>query len=132
MHDRTDYDVAIVGASIAGCTAATLLARQGARVALIERHPDPRAFKRVCGHFIQSSGAPVLERLGLGERLEAAGAVRGRARVWSRYGWMDPAGGEDADSGSGHRSLSVRREVLDPMLRRTAAETAGVDLMLGH
>ena len=32
-----DYDVAIVGASLAGCTASTFLGRQGAKVALIER-----------------------------------------------------------------------------------------------
>ena len=38
-----DFDVAIVGASIAGCTAATFLGRQGARVALVESHSDPSA-----------------------------------------------------------------------------------------
>ena len=32
------FGVAIVGASIAGCTATTFFARRGARVALIERH----------------------------------------------------------------------------------------------
>jgi flavin-dependent dehydrogenase len=42
MHE-TDYDVAVVGASIAGCTAAILFARRGARVALIESHGDPAA-----------------------------------------------------------------------------------------
>ena len=30
------YDVAVVGASVAGCTAARLYAQRGARVALIE------------------------------------------------------------------------------------------------
>jgi flavin-dependent dehydrogenase len=38
-----EYDVVVVGASIAGCTAATLLGRAGARVALLERRPDPTA-----------------------------------------------------------------------------------------
>ena len=50
-----DFDVAIVGASIAGCTAATGWRRQGARVALIESHGDPLAFKRVCTHAIGSA-----------------------------------------------------------------------------
>ena len=31
-----DYDAVIVGASVAGCTVAALLGRQGARVALLE------------------------------------------------------------------------------------------------
>jgi menaquinone-9 beta-reductase len=49
------YDVAVVGAGIAGCTAATLLAREGASVALIGRHSDPNAYKALCTDFIQPS-----------------------------------------------------------------------------
>ena len=49
------YDVAIVGASTAGCTAARLFGLRGARVALIERRPALDAYKTVCTHFIQSS-----------------------------------------------------------------------------
>lgn len=127
ISKRSDYDVAVIGASIAGCTTATLLARQGARVALIDRRPDPDAFKRVCGHYIQPSAEPTLTRLGLTERLERAGAYRGRPRMWSRYGWsLDPTVDRPE-----LRSISIRREVLDPLLRRTAAETPGVELMLG-
>ena len=57
-----EYDVAVVGASIAGCTAATLFARRGASVALIERHSDPNAHKVLCTHFIQPSAVPTIER----------------------------------------------------------------------
>jgi thioredoxin reductase len=47
----SDFDAAIVGASLAGCTAAILLGRAGLRVALVERRPEPAAFKRAveCG-----------------------------------------------------------------------------------
>src|SRR3954470_4017284 len=83
------YDAVIVGASLAGCSAAILLARQGARVALVERRPDPNAFKRVCGHFIQSSAVPTLERLGLLGPMEEAGAARSRLRLWTRWGVME-------------------------------------------
>ena len=62
MTDQT-YDVAVVGASIAGSTAATLLAREGASVALIERHSDPNAYTALCTHFIQPSAIPTIERL---------------------------------------------------------------------
>jgi flavin-dependent dehydrogenase len=57
-----DYDVVIVGASIAGCATATFLGRQGARVALLESHSDPKAFKRMCTHALQPSATPTLER----------------------------------------------------------------------
>ena len=123
----TDFDAIVVGASLAGCATAIHLGRAGHRVALVDKRPDPAAYKRVCGHFIQSSAVPALERLGVLDELEAAGAVRGHARVWSPAGWFgDPAG-------AGRRaSLSIRREKLDPLLRRRAAATPGVELLLGH
>src|SRR6478752_4452991 len=108
MGKREQFDVVVTGASIGGCTAATLLARDGLRVALVDRRPDVRAFKRVCGHFIQSSAVPALERLGVLEDLVAAGAVRGTARVWSRYGWIGDAEAPTQPP----TSLSLRREVL--------------------
>ena len=66
----------VVGASIAGCTAAMLLGRAGARVALLERQTDAASYKTMCTHFIQPSATPTIERLGLAERIEAAGGVR--------------------------------------------------------
>lgn len=122
----SDYDAVIVGASIAGCTTATLLAREGARVALVERRPDPDAFKRVCGHFIQASAVPMLERNGLLEPIERAGGVRSQIRMWTRWGWIEPPANPIVPA-----SLNLRRERLDPLLREIAAETPGVDLMLG-
>jgi 2-polyprenyl-6-methoxyphenol hydroxylase-like FAD-dependent oxidoreductase len=118
--------VVIAGASIAGCTAARLFARAGARVALVERRPDPSAYKVACTHQIQSSAVPAIERLGLAPLLEDAGAVRSRAAGWSPYGgWLlfPP----DAPPGYG-----ITRRRLDPILRRFAAETPGVELLLGQ
>ncbi len=125
MSAHEDYDVAIVGASLAGCATAILLARAGAHVALIEKRPDPMAFKRVCGHFIQSSAVATLQRLGLLQRIEDAGGVRSRIRLWTRWGWIEPAAGAAVSSG-----VNLRREVLDPLVRGVSAETAGVDLIL--
>ena len=51
-------DVVVVGASIAGCTAARLLAQQGAEVTLVEKRPDLDAYKVVCTHYIQPSALP--------------------------------------------------------------------------
>jgi flavin-dependent dehydrogenase len=123
----TDYDVAIVGASLAGSAAAILLARSGARVALIEKSPDPQAFKRICTHYIQSSGVRPLERMGLIEPMMQAGAIRSRACVRTRWGWVEPTADSALPDG-----INLRRERLDPLIREFAAQTPGVDLILGH
>src|SRR4051794_20046050 len=130
MTGEQQYDVAIVGASIAGCTAATLLGRHGARVALVERHEDPSFYKALCTHFIQASATPTIQRLGLAEKIEAAGGVRNGLEVWSRYGWVRPEPGP----GYPHPryGYDIRREKLDPMLRELGAGTEGVDLLLGE
>src|SRR3954452_1196540 len=71
--DLADYDAVIVGASLAGCATAIAIGRTGARVALVEKRPDPAAFKRMCSHFIQASAVPALDRLGLLEPIVEAG-----------------------------------------------------------
>jgi flavin-dependent dehydrogenase len=126
MASRADYDVAIVGASLSGCTAAILLSRAGARVALIEKSPDPNSYKHVCSHFIQASAVPTIERLGLYEPMLAAGGLRSRFHTWTRWGWIEPTEKQSA------YCLNLRRELLDPMLREKAAAQAGVELMLGQ
>src|ERR1019366_2715356 len=108
-------------------TAAILLARAGARVALVEQRPDAAAFKRICSHFIQSSAVPTLERLGLLGAIKEAGGLRAHARIWTRWGWIEPCAESVVPSG-----VNLRRELLDPMIRRKAAETPGVELILGH
>lgn len=125
MHDR--YDVAIVGAGLAGASVAIMLGRCGARVALIEQRPDVDAFKKICSHYIQASAVPTLRHAGLLEPIEAAGARRSRGRLWTPWGWVAPAGAGGVEAG-----VNLRRKRLDPLVRRVAAETPGVELMLGH
>jgi 2-polyprenyl-6-methoxyphenol hydroxylase-like FAD-dependent oxidoreductase len=122
------YDVIVVGASIAGCTAATFLARDGLKVALVEAHRDENMYKRLCTHFIQSSATPTIERLGIAKELDAAGAVHNSGDLWTSYGW---AREPETLPGCPAYGYSVRREVLDPLLRRTAAAEPCVDLILG-
>jgi flavin-dependent dehydrogenase/pimeloyl-ACP methyl ester carboxylesterase len=126
----TDYDVVVVGASIAGCAAATLLGRAGARVAVVEQRPDPAAYKTICTHFIAPSATPAIERLGLAERIEAAGGVRNGVELWTRFGWIRPSLGEDF--AYPRYGYDIRREKLDPMVRELASAAPGVELMLGE
>jgi 2-polyprenyl-6-methoxyphenol hydroxylase-like FAD-dependent oxidoreductase len=104
-----------------------MLARDGARVALIEQRPDADAYKRICSHYIQSSAVATLERLGLLEPMIEAGAVRSRVRLNTPWGWIEPPADSSVPSG-----VNLRREILDPLIRRTAASTPGVELILGY
>ncbi|MSR13953.1 MAG: FAD-dependent monooxygenase [Gammaproteobacteria bacterium] len=125
------FDVIVVGAALAGTTAATLFARAGLRVALVERNPDSYAYKQLCTHFIQGSATPTLARLGVLEQLEARGGLRNSANIWTRWGWIFEPEMHDANGASQH-GFNLRRQVLDPLLCQTAAATPGVELCLGH
>lgn len=127
MNSATDnHDVVIAGASLAGCTTAILMARQGASVLLIDRRPDPAAYKVVCGHYIQASALPTIRRLGLYEPMIAAGAVHSPAKlVWDG----DPIGPLSEDVAEA--SINLPRRKLDPLIRGIAADTPGVDMRLG-
>jgi flavin-dependent dehydrogenase len=120
------YDAVIVGGSLAGCAAAMMLGRAGARVAVVEKSPDPAAFKRVCSHFIQASAVPTLERLELVEPMMAAGALRSRFNARVPWGWIE------APAETAALAINLRREKLDPMVREMAASTPGVEVLLGQ
>src|SRR4051812_18135143 len=123
--DARQFDVAVVGASVAGCTAARLFAQSGAKVALIERRDDPAAYKVACTHAILSPAAPIIDRLGLTPLLLERGALRTAAEAWTPYsGWLRVP--DDFALGWG-----VTRRTLDPLLRELAAGTAGVELFPG-
>src|SRR4051794_6141152 len=114
------FDVAVVGASIGGCTAARLFAQTGAKVALIERRSDPAAYKVACTHAVLSPATPVIERLGLAPLLEQRGVPRTWTEFWTRHsGWIRLA---DLPDGWG-----VTRQTLDPLLRELTVNTDGVE-----
>lgn len=129
MSEDTIYDVAIVGASIAGSAAAIFLARRGAKVALIERSSDPAAYKKVCTHYIQASATPTIERLGLADAIEQAGGLRNDADMFTRWGWIRAPCEQTIQRPA--YGYSIRRETLDPLVRKTAAATPGVDFIPG-
>jgi len=127
--ETLEKDVAVVGASLAGCTAATLLAEAGADVALVERDPRPEAHKVLCTHFIQPSAMPVLERLGVAEDIRAAGALPNINEVYTPAGWVRPRAENGTPLPHGY---NLRRSKLDPIMRARAARAPGVELWAGE
>lgn len=120
-----EFDVAVVGASVAGCTAARLFAQTGATVALIERRDDPAAFKVVCTHAVLPPATQTIERLGLAPMLVERGVPRTSAEFWTPYGgWLGLP--DDFPDGWG-----VTRRTLDPLLRDLAVNTPGVEFFPG-
>lgn len=67
------YDVAVVGGGIAGSALATVLARKGIAVAVLERDLAPA--DKVRGEYMAPWGVAELKRLGLLDVLQAAGGL---------------------------------------------------------
>ena len=74
-------DVVVVGGGPAGSTAATLLARQGKSVTVLERERFPRDH---IGESLLPASMPILDALGVLPRLEADGYLKkwGATMVW--------------------------------------------------
>jgi geranylgeranyl reductase family protein len=110
-------DLAIVGAGPAGATCAAFAATAGLRVTLIEREKFPR--EKVCGDCLNPSCWPILERLGLADRIRTLphgklARVEFIAIAGARVG-VDLPRGENAE-------IAIKRSLLDDVLLNRARE----------
>jgi flavin-dependent dehydrogenase len=124
MSNQFDYDVIIAGGGPAGASAAIHLSTRGARVLLVEQKNFPRA--KLCGEFISPECAPHFERLGVAERMFAAGPARLTETVfYSRKGKSVSV--PSAWFGATGVALGLSRAEMDEqLLRRASAAGARV------
>ena len=124
---RSHYDAVIVGARCSGAATAMLLARQGARVLVVDR--CRRGDDTLSTHALMRGGVAQLHRWGLLPAVAASGAQPVREVVFA-YGEREI--GVDIKAEDGVDTLyAPRRGVLDGLLA-DAAETAGAELLFGH
>jgi kynurenine 3-monooxygenase len=129
----TDKAVAIVGAGLAGCLLATLLARRGTDVTVYERRDDPRLAPPERGRSINlaisARGLEALDEVGLREL--------SLSRALPMHGRMvhTPAGERSFrpySAGGTHAINSISRAELNLALLEVAERTPGVRIEFGH
>lgn len=122
------YDVIVVGGGPAGSTTATMLARQGAKVLLLERELFPRDH---VGESLLPASVPVLEELGVLPAVQQAGFLPkwGATMVWGKdrtpWSWYF----KETNVQYPH-SYQVWRPQFDQILLENS-RSAGVDVQEG-
>lgn len=128
MVSELSTDIIVIGGGPAGSAAATMLARQGWQVLLLERERFPRDH---VGESLLPASIPILEELGVLPAVEAQGFIKklGATMVWGRdrepWSWFFG----ETNSRNPH-SYQVWRPTFDHLLLDNAASN-GVEVRQG-
>jgi len=119
------YDALVIGAGPAGSTIASLLAKIGWSVAIVEKSPFPR--RKVCGEYLSATNYRLFKKLGFEENFfQHAGPEIRRVGLFARS-FKLTADMPSLDKVNGAWGRALRREILDTMLVKQAAN-AGVSV----
>ena len=117
-------DIVIVGARCAGATLATLLARRGLRVLVLDSGAEGTG-QALSTHFLQPPAMAVLDKIGVGDAIRACTpatkVIRGAFDEWDVIAPLE----------ENRYSYCPRRTTLDPLLQQ-AAQNAGAELRFHH
>jgi flavin-dependent dehydrogenase len=114
-----EFDTIVVGARVAGAPLATLLARAGQKVLLLDADKLP-GDQPMSTHFVQPLGMDWLDELGVGPRIRALAPPSGRIR-------FELLGHGITLTFGGRSGCCVRRSEIDPVLQEMAV-AAGAEL----
>lgn len=115
-----EFDVAVIGAGPAGSLAATLLAKKGVKVLVVEKTGFPRF---VIGESLLPQSMEYLEKAGVLERLHEAGFQRKNGARFSddrRFSTIDFS---DKSSEGWSETYQVQREKFDFLLAEEAEKS---------
>ncbi len=120
-------DVLVIGGGPAGSTVATLLARRGWKVVLLEKERHPRFH---IGESLLPMNIPILERLGVLEQVRAIGVLKRGADFPLEDGGYNVFRFDRALRNSAGYAFHVKREEFDQLLFEHARRE-GVDVRDG-
>ena len=125
-----DAEVIVVGGGPAGSATAIQLAEAGHRVLLLDKARFPR--HKACSEYINPSGAPLLDKLGVLDDIMRAGADRMEAMVvHAPNGERFAANYGGADPGSTYRPIAQNTQRASPA-ERFGPSAAGGETLAGR
>jgi len=123
---ENSFDVLVVGGGPAGSTIATLLARRGERVLLVEKERHPRFH---IGESLLPMNLPLFDELGVGDEIARIGIPKYGVEFVSPY-HATPSSYDFAESWDKQfdSAYEVRRSEFDHILFRNAAAAGALTL----
>ncbi len=129
-----NFDVLIVGASVAGASLALRLAKRGVKTAVVDKSSFPR--RKACGEGLSDVAMEKLSELDLGEKLSACDHT-------PFYGYCAWLGNFSVDLASNTsrkgspdkkppKGVGIQRYVLDELLVRELSEQSSVETFFGQ